>query len=99
LIQQKIQLKTKQGEGYVIPLGPANLVFVLTDKGMVSCGAIDVMVLDKFNYPAARVKSVTGKPIATVADLLDAVVKDANESATKLGVVPGMTGQEAVDKL
>ncbi|MCX6670236.1 MAG: hypothetical protein NTV25_10615 [Methanothrix sp.] len=31
----KVQLTRKQGEGYVIPLGPVNLVNVITDKGMV----------------------------------------------------------------
>ena len=40
-----VDLAGKQARGYVIPLGPVNLVVVVTDKGMVGCGAIDVAAL------------------------------------------------------
>ena len=91
----KVQLARKQADGYVIPLGPINLVSVITDVGMVGCGAFDVMALDKFQVPAARVKGAAG-PVATIEDLMKAVVKDANESASKIGVRVGMTGKEAL---
>ncbi|MDD1739385.1 MAG: DUF1805 domain-containing protein [Methanothrix sp.] len=47
-----VDLAGKQARGYVIPLGPVNLVVVVTDKGMVGCGAIDVAALNSFGYPA-----------------------------------------------
>jgi uncharacterized protein YunC (DUF1805 family) len=99
MVHQKIQLSNKQADTYVIPLGTANLVCVVTDIGMVGCGAFDVMALDLFQYPAARVKSISGKPIATIDDLLAAVVKDANNEASKLGIQSGMTCREALNML
>jgi uncharacterized protein YunC (DUF1805 family) len=66
---------------------------------MVGCGAIDVMALDRFSYPAARVKPSQGTSIGTLDDLLAGIIKDANESAGKLGIKVGMTGREALDLL
>ena len=99
MIHQKVQLTSKEADGYVISLGPFNLVSVNTDVGMVGCGAFDVAALDNFNYPAARVKSTKGGLIATIEDLLEGEVKDANEEAVKLGVVKGMSGREALDRM
>ncbi len=97
MLQAKVQLTNKQADGYVIPLGPVNLVNVVTDIGMVGCGAFDVAALDHFGYPAARVKATRGTAVATVDDLLVAEVKDANAAASKLGVMVGMSGREALD--
>ncbi len=99
MVHQKVQLTNKQADGYIIPLGPANIVCVITDVGMVGCGAFDVMALDAFAYPAVRVKSTSGKPIATIDDLLNGVVKGANTEAIKLGIKIDMSGREALDLL
>lgn len=98
-IHKKVKLTKKEADGYVIPLGPFNLVAVVTDKGMLSCGAFDVMAMDKHTYPAARAKSATGSLIATIDDLLAGTVKDANAAATKLGITVGMSGRKALDKM
>jgi uncharacterized protein YunC (DUF1805 family) len=97
VLHEKVQLTNKQADGYVIPLGPVNLVSVVTDMGMVGCGAFDVAALDDFGYPAARVKATRGTSVATIDDLLVAEVKDANAAAIKLGVKVGMSGREALD--
>lgn len=97
MLHEKVQLTNKQADGYVIPLGPVNLVSVVTDMGMVGCGAFDVAALDHFGYPAARVKATRGTSVATIDDLLVAEVKDANAAAIKLGVKVGMSGREALD--
>ncbi len=89
-----LQIGGKQAVGYEVSLGPVNLVFAKTDAGMVACGAFDVAALEKFSYPAAK---VTG--VATVDQLLAGRVKEANESAKKRGVQPGMTGREALERL
>ena len=49
-----VRLSHKVADGYVIPLGPANLVTVVTDVGMVGCGAFDVAALDLFSYTRQR---------------------------------------------
>lgn len=99
MVQKKVKLTNKQADGYVIPLGQINLVFVVTDEGMVGCGAFDVAALNNFNYPAAKVKSQSGKPIATIEDLLEGIVKEANAEAATLGITVGMSGIEALDLL
>lgn len=66
---------------------------------MIGCGAFDVMALDAFKYPAAKMKSATGGAIATIDDLLNGTVKEANKEAEKLGIKTGMTGKEALEHL
>ena len=99
MFHEKIQLTNKEADGYVMPLGPVNLVYVTTDSGMVGCGAFDVAALDNFGYPAARVRPTRGSSIATTEDLLVGEVKDANEAAASLGVKIGMPGREALDHM
>ena len=91
---EKIQLGEREADGYVIECGPFNIVSINTDKGMIGCGAFDVMALDRFAYPAARISGV-----ATCEDLLAGTIKQANEHAQELGIREGMTGREALEKL
>ena len=93
MIHKKVQLAKKQADGYVIPLGQVNLVSVVTDVGMVGCGAFDVAALNNFGYPAAKVRPSQGSSIATIDDLLDGIIKEVNPTAEKLGLKVGMTGQ------
>lgn len=95
----KVQLTRKQADGYVIPLGPVNLVNVVTDVGMVGCGAFDVAALNNFGYPAAKVRPSQGSSIATIDDLMQGIVKEVNPAAEKLGLKVGITGREALDLL
>ena len=95
-MHSKVQLEKKQADGYVIPLGKLNIVCAVTDTGMVGCGAFDIMALDAHGYPAVKVKSADGTLIATVDDLLKAVVRQVNTEAGKLGIREGMTGREAL---
>jgi uncharacterized protein YunC (DUF1805 family) len=88
---ERIQLPHKEADGYLIPAGPFNIVSIHTDVGMIGCGAFDVMALDRFEYPAARISGVSA-----VSDLLEGQIKEANESALGLGIKPGMTGREAL---
>jgi uncharacterized protein YunC (DUF1805 family) len=94
-----VQLKSKKADGYVIPLGRINLVNVVTDVGMVGCGAFDVMALNSFDYPAARVRPARGSSISTIDELLEGIIKEVNPAAEKLGVKIGMAGRQALDLL
>jgi uncharacterized protein YunC (DUF1805 family) len=86
-------------EGFVIPLGPANLVFAKTATGLVGCGAFDVKALEKFNYPAAKVRPAHGPSISGIDDLLAGVIAEANRSAIERGITTGMSGKEALERL
>jgi uncharacterized protein YunC (DUF1805 family) len=96
MTEEKIQLPKKTARGFIQPIGPVNLVFAVTDVGMVGCGAFDVMALDKYQYPAARLRPGSGTSIGTIQNLLDGIVKDTNAAAQKLGVHVGMSGKEAL---
>jgi uncharacterized protein YunC (DUF1805 family) len=95
----KVELTRKQADGYVISLGPVNLVNVVTDVGMVGCGAFDVAALNNFGYPAAKVRPVQGSSIATIDDLLEGIVKEVNPAAEKRGLKVGLTGRNALELL
>lgn len=95
----KVQIAKKQADGYVIALGPVNLVAVVTDVGMVGCGAFDVAALNNFGYPAARVRPSQGSSVASIEDLLKGIVKEANPAAEKLGLKIGQSGREALELL
>lgn len=99
MIHIKVQLTGKQADGYVIPLGPVNLVNVITDMGMVGCGAFDVSALNNFGYPAAKVRPAQGSSIASIEDLMQGIIKEVNPAAEKLGLKVGITGREALDLL
>jgi len=96
---QQLEIGGKKATGYVISLGNVNIVMLKTEKGMLACRAVDVAVLDKFAYPAARVRFPDGRPIAAVADILRAEVCEVNEHAGKLGVAVGIKGGEALQRL
>ncbi len=97
--QTEVRLSRKKAEGFVVPLGPANLVAVKTDVGLVGCGAFDVAALDSFSYPAAKVKPSSGPSIATIDDLLKGIVKETNRAAMDRGITNGMTGKQALELL
>lgn len=99
MIHMKIQLAEKQADGYVIPLGSVKLVSVVTDMGMVGCGAFDVAALNSFSYPAAKVRPSKGDSIASIDDLMAGIVKEVNPAAERLGLKAGITGREALDML
>ena len=97
--EEDVKLTRKVAEGFVIPLGPANLVAVKTDVGMVGCGAFDVAALDSFSYPAAKVRPSIGPSIVDVNDILKGIVKEANRSAIGRGIRTGITGRQALELL
>jgi uncharacterized protein YunC (DUF1805 family) len=97
--QVEVQLTRKVAEGFIITLGPANLVAVMTDVGMVGCGAFDVAALDSFSYPAARVRPAIGPSIIDTDDILKGIIKEANRSAFGRGIRTGMTGRQALELL
>lgn len=96
---QKVPLSRKTADGFIIPLGGLNVVCVVTDEGMVGCGVFDIKLLDTFAYPAAKVRRAGEGLIATIDDLLNGIITEANESARKRGVQVGMSGKEALELL
>lgn len=97
--EEIIALSKGSAQGFVAPLGPVSLVWAVAAHGFIGCGAFDVMALDRFGLAAARVRGVEGRPIASVADLLEGEVREANAAAVQRGVRVGMRGREALEAL
>jgi uncharacterized protein YunC (DUF1805 family) len=97
--EEQITLRDGVARGFVIPLGPVNLVGAVAPRGIVGCGAIDVQALERFGYPAARVKPTGGDSITSIGDLLAGEIREANPSAAKLGVTVGLSGRQALELL
>lgn len=97
---ETIALPQQTATGYVVPLGAVNMVFAVTaGGGLLGCGVFDVAALDRFQCPAVKVQSATGRPIATVDDLLGGRVKAANETALRHGVSLEMDGRQALERI
>lgn len=99
MLSEPIHLKNSEATGYVVPLGPVNLVFGVARRGMIGCGAFDVRALEKFGYPAARVRPLGSASVATLGDLLLGEISETNSAAADMGVFIGMRGREALDLL
>ncbi len=78
--------------GITVKLSHCNLLIIQAPKGILACGFISIDAANKFNEVAATVSGVK-----TYDDMLSATVKNASESALKLGIQPGVTkGSEAL---
>lgn len=67
------------------------LVLIVTDKGFVMCGFLNVEAAERLGVAAAMVSGVK-----TFEDVLNAEVKTTTSKAKSLGVQPGMRGAEAL---
>lgn len=90
----EVKLKNGTAEGYEIQFPHAQLVFVLTKKGFVMCGYLNIETADKLGDVAAIVRGVK-----TVDELLKAKVQEVSAAAKKIGVEFGMTGESALEKM
>lgn len=67
------------------------LVLIVTDKGFVMCGFLNIEAAERLGVAAAMVSGVK-----TFEDVLNAEVKTTTSKAKSLGVQPGMRGAEAL---
>ena len=70
-----------------------------TSKGLVGCGIYDIRAANEFNLVVAIARGTPAKPLRMPEDLFNAKILEVSNAAEKLGVIPGMTGSEAVEKL
>ncbi len=77
--------------GLRVDLKPAPLLLIIGEKGVLSCGFLNVDAAEKLGMAAAV---VTG--VRTFEDVLNAEVKGLTTEAEKLGVKAGQKGIEAL---
>jgi uncharacterized protein YunC (DUF1805 family) len=72
---------------------------IQTAAGIVGCGIYALDVPAEFGQAIAIARGTPAHPLAEPEDLLDAKIVGCTPQAASLGIQPGMTGREAVEKM
>jgi len=91
--------KSAAAMGLAVSWQDSQFVMIVTDKGLVSCGVIDMAVMNRAGAAIAVARGTKEKPLVTVDDLLAARIAEVTEKAAAYGITPGMTGKEALEIL
>ena len=70
------------------------ILLIKGTRGALGCGYINLAAAEKFGHALAIVSGV-----ADYNEMLAAEVKAVSSAAAELGITPGMTGKEALEKL
>lgn len=71
---------------------------ILTPAGIVGCGVFDLATANRVGSAMALMHGAPGKEFVEPEDLLDATVQVVSVKSAQLGVVPGMSGRDAVER-
>jgi uncharacterized protein YunC (DUF1805 family) len=94
MLIEQIQLGNGCALGLNFEMQKYTLLVIRADKGFLMCGYLNVNAAEEFGDTAAKVKGVK-----SLEDMLKAQVVEVTEMARELGIEPGMTGREALDKM
>jgi len=72
---------------------------IQTAAGIVGCGIYDLHTPAEFGQAIAIAKGTPANPLAEPEDLLEAKIVGCTPKAETFGIVLGMTGREAVEKM
>ncbi|MBY0013089.1 YunC family protein [Paenibacillus typhae] len=81
--------------GVEVKLPKTTLLTVSTDRGYIMCGALDVGLLNE-KLGDRKIIAARAVGVRTLAQLLAAPLESVTVEAERLGIVPGMTGEEAL---
>jgi uncharacterized protein YunC (DUF1805 family) len=70
-----------------------------TTRGVVGCGIFDLACADVFSMAFAICRGTPEHPLREPEDIYGAKVTAVSAAAAKMGISPGMTGLEAVEKM
>ena len=70
------------------------LLFIRGSKGLLVCGYFNIETFDRTGEAGALVRGVNN-----FDEMLTAEIQSVSAAATALGVEPGMTGQQALERL
>lgn len=81
-----------------VRLPKTTLLTISNEIGYIMCGALDVGLL---NSRLSDRKIIAGRAVGvkTIEELLKAPLESVTHEAEKLGIVKGMTGEEALLKM
>ena len=69
---------------------------LITNRGIVGCGAYDVKCLEKAGQIVAISRGTLEAPLVHPEDLFDVRIMDLTSHASEAGIRIGMTGKEAL---
>ena len=72
---------------------------ILTRAGIVGCGIYDLKTAAEFGQAIAIAKGTPAKPLVEPEDLLDAKIVGVTPQAEALGIIAGIAGREAVERM
>lgn len=72
---------------------------ILTEAGIVGCGIYDLKTAAEFGQAIAIAKGTPQKPLVEPDDLLEAKIVGITPKAAEMGIVVGMIGREAVERM
>lgn len=72
---------------------------IMTERGLVGCGIYDIECANEFGFAFALAKGTPAKPLVEPEDLYEASIVKVSNMAKALGIEPGMTGLQALDRL
>ena len=81
-------------EAYRIHNVNATILLIKAPNGALGCGYFDINTANKCGDVMSVVRGV-----ASFDDMMNATVQEVSENAAKLGVTPGITGREALEKM
>jgi uncharacterized protein YunC (DUF1805 family) len=84
--------------GAMLELPKTRVLTISTQKGYIMCGVLNVPALDGL-HPERKIIAARVTGVREIDDLLHAKVTEATKEAELLGVKPGMTGQEALERM
>ena len=86
------------GIGVSMQLPRTKVMTISTDNGYIMCGLVDLARLDAM-HPERRIAAARVSNVKIIEELLSGIVDAMTEEARRRGVVEGMTGLEALEKL
>lgn len=84
--------------GIEVKLPKTTLLVLSTDVGYIMCGALDIELLNE-RLSDRRIIAARAVGVRTLEDLLHAPLESVTHTAKRLGIVPGMTGREALRQM
>ncbi len=82
--------------GMEAKLPKTTLLAIMTDKGYIMCGALDVALLNT-KLQAREIIAGRAVGVRTLEELMEAPLESVTTSAEKLGIYAGMQGSAALE--
>jgi len=94
ILSKTILIGDTEIEASVISLENARLIIAVAPKGFIMCGYLDLAVAEKLGDTAAVVSGVN-----SIQELLVKPVVKATSKAQQMGILPGISGEDALKKM